>query len=608
MKITPAHLRTYWALGLRNLVRVAGYRALLKAGIHPAQRCVGVVADGPVFSAVSLPRIDAAGNGSWRNFAELFSAHCVALGDGPPDWLTNPLNGARVPDPARPWWKVADFDPAVGDIKLAWELSRWDWVPAFAQQARQGDPAALDRLNAWLGDWIGGNPAYQGPNWKCGQEASIRIMHLAVAAVILGTIETPSAALQALIETHLRRIAPTLSYAAAQDNNHGTSEAAALVIGGSWLALAGNRAGALYARKGRAYFEERVARLIETDGSFSQYSVTYHRVMLDTLSLAECWRRHLGQPGFSERFRKRAAAASEWLRAMVVEGGDAPNTGSNDGANLLQLTPASYRDFRPSVQLASALFSGARAYPPGGQDEILQWLGVDLPSDLLDPSANRTFADGGYAVMRRGDAMAMMRFPRFRFRPGQADIFHLDLWVGGVNLLRDGGTYSYNQGDAWIDYFGGVASHNTIQFDDAPQMPRFGRFLLGNWPKTRALKPVSEQGGAAEFSAGYRDWRGCEHHRAVTLTDTALSVRDRVSGFAQKAVIRWRLAPGVWEVTEDGVRMGSQTVRISASGGVAALRLVEGHESRRYLELSPVPVLEAEISATGEITSEVRWA
>ena len=38
-----------------------------------------------------------------------------------------------------------------------------------------------------------------------------------------------------LVYIHLKRIESTISYAIAQDNNHGTSEAAALFIGGSWL-------------------------------------------------------------------------------------------------------------------------------------------------------------------------------------------------------------------------------------------------------------------------------------------------------------------------------------------------------------------------------------
>ena len=40
--------------------------------------------------------------------------------------------------------------------------------------------------------------------------------------------------------------------------------------------------------------------------------------------------------------------------------------------------------------------------------------------------------------------MAMLRYPRFRYRPGHADALHLDLWLGDRNILRDGGTYSYN--------------------------------------------------------------------------------------------------------------------------------------------------------------------
>ena len=75
---------------------------------------------------------------------------------------------------------------------------------------------------------------------------------------------------------HLRRIAPTIRYAIAQDNNHGTSEAAALFIGGTWLALLGEPAGRRWAVRGRRWLEDRAGRLIGVDGSFSQYSLNYH--------------------------------------------------------------------------------------------------------------------------------------------------------------------------------------------------------------------------------------------------------------------------------------------------------------------------------------------
>ena len=35
--------------------------------------------------------------------------------------------------------------------------------------------------------------------------------------------------------------------------------------------------------------------------------------------------------------------------------------------------------------------------------------------------------------------------PIYKFRPSQADPMHLDLWIDGLNLLKDGGTLSYNK-------------------------------------------------------------------------------------------------------------------------------------------------------------------
>ena len=99
--------------------------------------------------------------------------------------------------------------------------------------------------------------------------------------------------------------------------------------------------------------------------------------------------------------------------------------------------------------------------------------------------------------------MAMLRYPRFRYRPGHADALHLDLWLGDRNILRDGGTYSYNAERKWLNYFSGTQSHNTMQFDDLDQMPRLGRFLFGDWLKTSSLEGTRQEGGATNFGAGH---------------------------------------------------------------------------------------------------------
>ncbi len=612
MSLLLTWLRTAWALGLPSIARVLAYRVGVRTGLNPVRRLRAAVPLGDFFRAVEpgMPPVTVPPVSAWVDGACLFGRWDIAFGDGPPDWLANPLTGQRFPESERVWWQIPDFDPRVGDIKLIWELSRMDWVLALAQRVREGDTAALSRLNIWLADWCRNNPPYHGPNWKCGQEASIRVMHLAMAALILGQTRQAEPALRDLIHLHLQRIAPTLSYAMGQDNNHGTSEAAAMFVGGSWLQALGAPKGARWASQGRRWLEDRAARLIAQDGSFSQYSLNYHRVMLDTFSMAEVWRRHLGLPAFSVRWMGRALAATQWLHAMVDPlSGDGPNVGANDGARLLPLTDTSYRDFRPSLQLAMVLFAGRRALgAPGAWDHALSWLGLVAPAEVAAPAGSYQSDKGGFAILRRGAGMAMLRYPRFRFRPSQADALHLDLSLGGDNLLRDAGTYSYNTEAVWMDYFGGTAGHNTVQFDGRDQMPKLSRFLWGNWLRTSSTEGLLENAADVHFSAAYRDAQGACHRRRVFLGEGHLRVEDEVAGFRQRAVLRWRLAPGHW--TREGIRLtnGAHTLMVQGSMPIIRCEITEGWESRHYLEKTPVPVLEVEIEKAGTLTTDYQWA
>lgn len=597
--------QTVLGLGLLNLVRVAAYRFGVRSGLHPVRHISAPTPIGPFFRATEP-------SGSpVMTPAEpilLFSRWLASDAGDPPDWLADPLTGKRIDKAERPWWEIPDFDPAVGDIKCIWELSRLDWAPSLARRARSDGAARCDQLERWVADWVTRNPPYHGPNWKCGQEASIRVMNLAMTALILGQDDQPTSGMLDLIEVHLGRIAPTIQYAVAQDNNHGTSEAAALFIGGAWLADQGRSRGDHWERVGRRWLEERANRLIGSDGGFSQYSLNYHRLMLDTLSMSEIWRQRRNRAPFSPQWQARVQAATEWLRHMINPwNGDGPNVGANDGARLLQITGTVYRDHRPTVQLATALFFDRRAYDAGPWDDGLALLGVETPAAQMPPAGSRVADDTGFAVLARGDARAVLRYPRFRFRPSQADALHLDLWIGAENLLRDGGSFTYADADA-VGYFGGVLSHNTIQFDGRDQMPRLGRFLFSDWLRTSHLEPLCETEDAIAFSAGYRDGAGATHLRRIRLENGGMVVTDDISGFGRSAVLRWRLAPGDWRLQKGlGFVCGDRVISMSATAPILRCELSEGRESRHYLEQTPLPVLEMEVAGPCVLTTSVRW-
>lgn len=476
---------------------------------------------------------------------------------------------------ARPWlrWRLRDGaapdlrDPMAGaDLRPLWEANRWAELPALALA---GQGAAI---SPWVEAWWAAHPPYRGALWLCGQEAALRALHLALACALSGQAP-PAPVMRALA----RRIGANPAYALAQDNNHPVSEAAGLLVCG--LALADSRLAARGARR----LDAAIARLVAEDGSFAQASPAYHRMLLDVVAVTQ-WLRGEALPAAPLTLR-RMAAATRWLHRLACpETGHLPRMGHQDGSHVADLSRAGPEDARASLERAARLFCGASAGWP--EDAGCAALGLALPEARL--VAESEWRGEGLLGRRFGSLRAILRTGPLRFRPGHADLLHLDLWRGAENLLRDGGTGAYNPAErGWVDYFQGAAAHNVIAFDGEDQMPRLGPFLFHHWPRTGALP----EGG------WWRDHRGRFHARELRALLDGLLVEDRIAGPFREAVLRWRLAPGAWRLTPEGVSGRGLRIGLAADGPMT-LRLAEGLESLAYGAATPLPVLEACLGET----------
>ena len=100
--------------------------------------------------------------------------HTPAAIGCPPDWHRNPFTNQVAPAD-RHWSEVADF--GYGDIKIIWEPSRFGFVYALVRAYwRAGDEQYAELFWQLVEDWRLHNPPQLGPNWKCGQETTFRVM------------------------------------------------------------------------------------------------------------------------------------------------------------------------------------------------------------------------------------------------------------------------------------------------------------------------------------------------------------------------------------------------------------------------------------------------
>jgi asparagine synthase (glutamine-hydrolysing) len=466
----------------------------------------------------------------------------------PPEWHTDPFSITRWPDEilTRHWSRIGDFGQ--GDIKIIWEPSRFSFAYTLARAyARVPKPEGEQFASGFwqaFEDWMAHNPPNSGPNWRCGQETTFRVMAWCFAMYVFAdaTASTPTriAQLAQAIAVSGERIAANLHYALSQNNNHGISEAIGLWTIGTLFPEF--RHAEQWRMIGLKWLETQAQTLIYDDGSFSQHSTNYHRVMLHdfawALALDDCNNREL-----SATMRERLCKAVDWLHALIeLENGRVPRYGANDGALVLPLTNCSPDDFRPVIQSLNVLLRGKAILSPGAWDEERFWLGRFNPelyvhSPVSLPQLHG--GEGGYYVFRGNESKIFTRCPlSFRHRPSHADVLHIDLWWRGINVLQDAGTHSYNPSPhatvcAELEH---TRHHNTVMVDNQAQMTRMGRFLWLPWVHGRVVQ--------SEFDVNDRliVW-SAEHDGYLRFTSPAHHRR--------KIELERHSDKDVWQVTDD---------------------------------------------------------
>ncbi len=397
------------------------------------------------------------------------------------DWVTNPDTAYKY-DISKHWSEIEDLSKDAGDIKYVWEKARFTFIYDVIRYDYHFKKNSSVFVFHEIEDFIDKNPINQGPNYKCSQEISLRILNWTYALFYYKDSDKLTNKLfEKIINSiywQLQHIYSNINFSRiAVRNNHAITETSILYLSGLLFPFIPESK--KWSVKGNKWLLKEIDYQIYSDGSYLQFSHNYHRVVIQTLTYV-LRIKQLNSISIDESLHKKLISTLSFLYNHQDKiTGKLPNYGSNDGALFFPLSSNNYRDFRPQLQ-AFGLLLGIKLYNQNFED--IFWFNLINEGTLLKPDSKISFIKGGFYGFR-DKSLTTIRCGIYNDRPSQADGLHLDIWHDGVNYLFDPGTYRYNTEDKYIKFYNGTSGHNTLAIGEHDQMLKGGRFIWYYWTK-----------------------------------------------------------------------------------------------------------------------------
>jgi asparagine synthase (glutamine-hydrolysing) len=516
----------------------------------------------------------------------------------PPNWHTDPISKTTL-NSTKHWSQISD-DGEV-DIKFIWEANRFAFVytlvRAYAATNDEKYPQAFWQL---IQDWAEHNPPNTGANWKDGQEIALRLM--AWTFGFYAFIHSPQTTnlrisqFTTYVAAQAERIHANIGYAISTRSNHTISEAFGLWMVG--LLFPELKEAEKYFTLGKRLLEKEASKQIFLDGSYSMYSLNYHRFILHLYLYAIQLGEHNQLP-FTNYLKTSISNSINYLSHLIDPStGQMPVYGSNDGALVLPLNNCDFTDYRPLLQLGSVITKGERMFEEGEWDEDVFWLRGDervKKEERGKKLGNISFPEGGVHILRGENSKAVIRCTDFTSRPSHADQLHVDLWIHGHNIACDAGTYLYSGEGIWRNGLARTSAHNTVTVDWVDQMTLVSRFTWTNWAKGKVLQRgenlwVGEQDG----------YKPVTHKRTVmSLEGDRWVVIDNLNANEKHGyILHWLLSDGSFTESKNLIRLKYESsvykVQTGLLGGEAKFSIVcadpnstHGWRSRYYGQKEP---------------------
>jgi hypothetical protein len=505
-------------------------------------------------SSVLLQDVEAILAGKWRAFGKV-----ELQVDDPPRWHCDYLAGCDLFSTGDAFRLNHRTLPDGADVKLIWELSRWQQITRLAMAAYYlQDEKAGRKCIVWLEDWVKQNPPFKGWNWTSALETGFRLIQFVWIDALLSEVAVDWDFDAELDRLRYEILPPHVFYTwrhrsfGSSANNHLIGELTGLIAAlVRWPNLA---VWSTSLDELQGFWETEVQRQFASDGGNREQALNYHLFSFELCLIA--WTAILAKGTVTTAaVEKQIVKAAEFFVSVQRER-QRWDYGDSDEATVLPFWTRSeeaaweWREWLANRNSSVALGMWWNRIRRNGQ----------LPPRIdtadvggLGPDHSETdwcvFSNSGLATKRTRDWFLRLDLSPLGYGPtaahGHLDALHLTLWWRGEAIVIDPGTGAYYGDPELRAWLASRAAHNGPSLASLDHPKRLGAFL---WSGHHSV-PAWRQPESDSFAAEWFVPAGTIYRKLIELKDgSGWEVVDDFlpndKEFDGEFTVRWQFAPG----------------------------------------------------------------
>lgn len=379
----------------------------------------------------------------------------------------------------------------IGDIRTNWELNRHYQFAGMAKSFYvTGDFSILEELQELFYDWNNKNHFLCGVEWTSAMEIAIRVNSWIYTYCFLNkAFEKYNLENNKILKDISRGIIVMTDYIVkhrakySSANNHLIVEMYAVGMSGiffdykPWEKLAFN------------ILTEELPRQNYADGVNKEMSLHYQSFVMEAygLLMLEMKHNHIKIPQIWEEYLLNM---SEFMCDCCGEYGETVVFGDNDEGKILDLSGEHFDHYRYVLDLMGNVLPKRYSKMENIHENLCWILSDDFQNSVLQKNCYyspevKCYKEGGYTLWRSKNNKVLIGIDHADLgfgslaAHGHADALSFQMFIEGVPVFVDPGTYNYHVPKKTRDEFRATKNHNTVCVNDQNQAEILGPFLWG---------------------------------------------------------------------------------------------------------------------------------